>query len=269
MFCTKCGADVSSDASFCPKCGYHFSVNSGSSTPPSDASTPESKMDAKSFTDVKPDEVFENVKSGGLIKRVIGILFSPSKEWEIIAAEKPRIPMMIFGYSLILGVIAFVCLFIGTMIDVFRNPFVSIDVLFSVYFAKITIFSTLKLLILIGTPIIAALIINSLCQAFKTEKNFGKVFQLTTFSFTPVLIAWTMYVIPFGFVYYLVQMVGLYGIILLLLGFKKVLIIPDNKQVGFFFTMAGILFGVYYMLYWTIQFIQAPFFNMGYNYLPY
>ena len=77
-----------------------------------------------------------------------------------------------------------------------------------------------------------------------------------------------MYIIPFGFVYYLVQMVGLYGIILLLLGFKKVLIIPENKQVGFFFTMAGILFGVYYMLYWTIQFIQAPFFNMGYQYLP-
>jgi Yip1 domain/zinc-ribbon domain len=267
MFCPKCGADVPAGAAFCPKCGYKCE---GSSTPPptGDAPKAEEKMDAKTFTDVKSDDVIANVKSGGFFKRVISILFSPGKEWDKIAKEKPKVPMMIFGYLLILGVVAFICIFIGTIIDILRYPYVSMDMLFSFYFVKIITFSVLKLVALIATPIVAALIINALCPAFKTEKNFGKVMQLTAYSFTPVFIAWTMYLIPFGFIHYLVHLAGLYGILILLMGFKKVLAIPANRQVGFFFAMAGILYGVYYVMYWTIQFIELPVYSMGYNYMP-
>lgn len=250
------------DSAFCPKCGYHF-VN------PSGEPKSEEQTDEKCSPGTNPAEVVSRVKSGNLFKRVFAIMFSPSKEWDKIAQEKPHVPLMIFGYMLILGVIAFTCIFIGSLINIFRDPWVTIDLLFSVYFVKVTIFSMIKMLALICTPIIAALIINSLCPAFKTEKNFGKIMQITTFSFTPVFVAWTMYIIPFPFIYYLVQMLSFYGVIILLLGFKKILVIPENKQVGFFFTMVGILYGVYYMIYWTIQFIQAPIFHMGYNYYTY
>jgi hypothetical protein len=264
MFCPKCGADVPAGAAFCPKCGNKFEANP--TTPPAgDSPKAEEKMDAKTFTDVKSDEVIANVKSGGFFKRVIAILFSPAKEWDKISKEKPKVPMMIFGYLLILGVVAFISIFIGTIIDVLRYPYASVDA----YFAKIMIFSILKLVSLIATPIVAALIINSLCPAFKTEKNFGKVMQLTTYSFTPLLVAWTMYLIPFGFMHYLVHLVGFYGVLILLLGFKKVLSIPANRQVGFFFAMAGILYGVYYVMYYTIQLIEVPAYNVGLNLLPY
>jgi len=264
MFCPKCGADVPAGAAFCPKCGYKFD---GSSTPPPTADTPkaEEKMDAKTFTDVKSDDVIANVKSGGFFKRVISILFSPGKEWDKIAKEKPRVPMMIFGYLLILAVVAFISVFIGTIIDILRYPYASLDA----YFIKIVSFSVLKLITLIATPIIAALIINAMCPAFKTEKNFGKVMQLTTYSFTPVIVAWTMYLIPFGFVHYIVHLIGFYGILILLMGFKKVLNIPANRQVGFFFATAGILYGVYYVMYYTIKLIETPSYNMGINFLPY
>ncbi len=268
MFCPKCGADVPAGAVFCPKCGYKFSETPGAA-PSGDAPKPEEKMDMKSFTDVKSDDVISDVKSGNLLKRIIGILFSPGKEWSKIAQEKPKVPMLIFGYLLIIGLLAFVCIFVGSLINIFRYPYVSLDLLFSTYFAKVMIFSVLKLAILIATPIISALIINSLCPGFKTEKNFGKVMQLTTYSFTPVLVAWTMYLIPFSFIYYLVHFAGLYGILILLMGFKKVLTIPAERQIGFFFTMAGILYGVYYVLYWTLQFVEGPVISLGINYLPY
>lgn len=260
MFCPKCGASVTDDAAYCPKCGYQLAGHT-------ETNNSETKSEASTSADAA--EVAKDVKSGNLFKRVFAILFSPSREWEKISKEKPRVPMMIFGYLLVLSLVAFTCIFIGSLLNLFRNPWVSFDMLFSIYFIKVSIFSFIKMLALIGSPIIAALIINSLTPSFKTEKNFGRVMQLTTYSFTPVLVAWTLYIIPFPFIDYLMQLISLYGIIILLLGFKKILTIPENKQVGFYFTMVGILYGVYYMIYWTIKFIQVPVFNIGYNYYAY
>jgi hypothetical protein len=264
MFCPKCGADVPAGAAFCPKCGYKFSENP-TTAPIPDAPKAEDKMDAKTFTDVKSDEVIANVKSGGFFKRVIGILFSPGKEWDKIAQEKPKVPMLIFGYLLILGVLAFLCILFGSLIQSFR----SYQGIWGFSYFSLGVFSVLKLVILIGTPIIAALIINALCPAFKTEKNLGRIMQLTAYSFTPVLVAWTMDIIPFPFINYLIHLAGFYGVLILLMGFKKMLVIPANRQIGFFFAMAGILYGVYYVLFWTVQFFEVPYFGVGYNYLPY
>jgi hypothetical protein len=256
MFCPKCGADVPEKAAYCPQCGYHFEPRQ------------EEAFNAKTFTGINSDEVVDSVKKGNFLSRLLGILFSPTSEWKKISNEKPRVAMMIFGYLLILALVAAVSLFFGSMILMLRTPFATFGNIFALYFAKIMLFSILKFGALIGTPIIAAVIINSLCPGFGTAKNFGKVMQITTYSFTPVIVAWTMYLIPFGFISFFIHLFGLYGIIILLIGYRKVLTIPPQRQVGFFFTMAGILYGVYYVLFWTVQFIEAPYFSMSLNLLP-
>jgi uncharacterized Zn finger protein (UPF0148 family) len=273
MFCPKCGAEFKEGAVFCHICGYNNSNPSENKTPNQEppkqeapkTETPnmEEKMNAKTFTDVKSEEVISNVKSGNLFKRVFAIMFSPVKEWEKVAQEKPKIPMIIFGYLLILSIVAFTAIIIGYLINWWGVPFG-----FRPSFILPVLFSTFKLVALIATPVIAAIIINMLCPAFKTEKNFGKALQLTAYSFTPVYVAMTICWIPGLFIDFIVNLIGLYGVLILLLGYKKIFNIPTQRQVGFFFTMAGILYGVYYLLYLTVYIIQMPFWGgrIGYGY---
>jgi hypothetical protein len=265
MQCPKCNAELKEGAVFCHVCGFKLPEAPQADSPypknpQSEAPKSDEKIDAKTFTDVKSDEVIANVKSGNLFKRIFAILFAPSKEWTKIAAEKPKVALIIFGYLLILGLVALSAKFLGHVLLVFRyGDFAGGSIM------AVGVFSVIRFAFLIATPVIAALIINAIAPAFKVEKNFGKMLQLTAYSFTPVFISWTLFLIPAGPIYHLVQLLGLYGILILLLGYKKILVIPANKQVGYFFTMAGILYGVYYVLYWTVELGQTPFLNFGYN----
>ncbi len=269
MQCPKCHAEVKEGAAFCHVCGSKLDTPPVSSpygeSPRTENSKSEEKIDAKTFTDVKSDEVIAGVKSGNLFKRVFAILFSPVKEWEKISKEKSKPALIIFGYLLILGVVAFTVIILGDIIRYFRYGYID-----GAYVFRLGIFGVLKLIALVATPVIAAVIINSISKAFQVQRDFGKMLQLTAYSFTPVFVAWTMYLIPVVFIAHLVHVVGLYGILLFLLGFKKVLSIPPQRQVGFFFAAAGILYGVYYVMYWTIHFFQTPFWmGMNINPMPY
>jgi uncharacterized Zn finger protein (UPF0148 family) len=272
MFCPKCGAEFKEGAVFCHVCGYKTGESSENKTPNQEppkqeapkTETPnmEEKMNTKTFTDVKSDEVIANVKSGSLFKRVFAIMFSPVKEWDKVAQEKPKIPMIIFGYLLILSIVAFTAIIIGDSISWWGAGRYG----YRPSFILPVFLSLVKLVVLIATPVIAAIIINLICPAFKIEKSFGKLLQLTAYSFTPVYISMTISWIPGTFIDFLVNLIGLYGVLILLLGYKKVLTIPTQKQVGFFFTAAGILYGVYYLLYLTIYIVQMPFWGVGYGY---
>jgi hypothetical protein len=257
MFCPKCNVTLNEGDKFCHACGFPIAETKQVTAPLEEHQNQEQKVNAATFTGVKSDEVIANVKSGNFFRRMLYILINPGSEWNRIAKEKPRVAMMIFSYLLILGIIAFVAVFFGDLFDRLRYGIDYHDMYI------VSIYNVIRILGLISSPIIAAIIINAICPSFRIEKNFGKVMQLTCFSFTPVLILWTMYLIPFPFITYIVHILSLYGILIFFMGYKKILNPPRETQIGFFFASVGILYGVYYCLYYTIQFLSPLFWRSG------
>jgi uncharacterized Zn finger protein (UPF0148 family) len=194
--CPQCGAAFKEGAKFCHICGYKVPeepsqpiqepieepiAENPESTKTSDAGN--EPINVETFTDVKTDEVFSAVKSGNIFKRAINIMIKPKQEWEDVAEEKPRIPMLIMGYALIFSLIPLLALMVN-------NSFWG-SIRFGIHFTLSgTIFGVLQgflyMLAALATIIVTAVIINALAPAFKTEKNLGRAMQLTTYSFTPM-----------------------------------------------------------------------------------
>ncbi len=270
FICPQCGATFKEGAKFCHICGYKVpeEPSQPAEEPEQENPEPEQKsepiddhFDVETFTDVKSDEVFSAVKSGNIFKRAINIMFKPRQEWEAVALEKPRIPMLILGYALIFSIIPLVALMIN------NSFFGSIRFGFHFSFAG-TIYGLfhglLFMLAAMAAIIVSAVIINALAPAFKTEKNLGRSMQLTAYSFTPMFFAAVFYIIPF--MSFAVSLVGLYGIFLVLMGQPIVMKSPKNTQIGYFFTSIGILYGIFFTLFWTssaiLSVIYRTFFGL-------
>lgn len=270
LVCQQCNAELEPNAKFCHVCGFKIQEKSeenqipvqetGSQT--NSASVDQEQVDFKTFTDVKSDEVFSAVKSGNIFKRAINIMFKPRQEWTVVADEKPRIPLLIFGYTLIFSIIPVLTLMI-------KNSFYHFGYKFHFGFAfQGTIYGLalglLFAIAAIAAIIVAALIINALSTAFKTEKNFGRAMQLTTYSFTPMFFAASLYLIPF--LSFLVFLAGLYGIFILLIGQPLIMKTPKNNQIGYFFTSIGILYGLFFTIYWTSTVILHTIYRGFFHY---
>ncbi|MEI6124157.1 MAG: YIP1 family protein [Bacteroidota bacterium] len=266
LICPQCGATLKEGAKFCHVCGYKVPEEEQKISEPEVESKNEEPhleepIDVHTFTDVKPDEVFSAVKSGNIFKRAINIMFKPKKEWEIVAKETPKIPMLILGYALVFSIIPLLALIV-------HDSFIVYQFTFHYYFQG-TIFGVFDgfmfMISAMAAIIVGAIIINALAPAFKTEKNLGKAMQLTTYSFTPMFFAAAFYLIPY--MSFVANLAGLYGIFLLLIGLPIIMKTPKNTQIGYFFTSIGILFGIFFTIYWTTSAIMGLLFKaiLGYS----
>jgi uncharacterized Zn finger protein (UPF0148 family) len=256
--CPQCGAVFKEDAKFCHICGYKIPEETvQENVEPAKKSEPvEENINVETFTDVKSDEIFNVMKSGNIFNRAINIMFKPRQEWEVVAQEKPRIPMIILGYALIFSIIPIIAL----MID---NSFfgrLGIGFHFSIVGTIYGFFHGILFAVASLTSIIVgAVIINSIAPGFKTEKNLGRAIQLTAYSFTPMFFAAALYLIPY--MSFMVILVGLYGIFLVLMGQPVIMKTPKNTQVGYFFTTIGIVYAIFFTVYWTSSAILAILFR--------
>lgn len=271
MFCSRCGSSVPDDAFYCCKCGSRISSRE---VPPPDEFTAGDNITGEPGTEGEKSPPVHQESSGlpekeaGMFDRVYSVLFSPTLEWMRIAREKPRPVYLIFVFLLGLSLMAGICLFMGDMLR-FYIYVKSDNMQFMECVYKTLTITLFKVVELTFIPAIAALIINSLTPAFKAERNFGRILQLTTYAFVPVFVTRIFYIFPFGFVSYMIQFLSLYGVVLLLVGFRKIMPEPNNRDVGFFFASAGILFGVYFILHWVIRFIQLSVYDVDYMQLTY
>lgn len=270
--CPQCGAAFKEGAKFCHICGYKVPEEPVQETQepilepiPENPETKQSSepdnenINMDTFTDVKSDEVFGAVKSGNIFKRAINIMFKPRQEWEAVSREEPRIPMLIMGYALIFSLIPLLAL-------VVNNSFWG-SIRFGIHFTLSgTIFGFFEGLMFmvsaLATIIVTAVIINALAPAFKTEKNLGRAMQLTTYSFTPMFFGAAFYFIPY--MSFLVSLVGLYGVFLVLMGQPVIMKTPKNTQIGYFFATIGILYGIFFTIYWTSSAILTILFHSNF-----
>ena len=248
--CPKCNAFVALGTNFCPFCGYEFAPQN-SAQPESNTSEPEVQepetINVETFADVNASEVFEEVHKGNIFQRAINIIIKPRTEWEKIATEKPKIPMLLLGYCLVFALIPFLSLILNRIFSFHYNfVYTFISGFFSGLIYAISA---------LAAVIISAVFINKFARPFHSESTLGKAMQLTVYSFTPMLITPILYTIPYGG--YLVFPLGLYGIFLLLFGQPILMKVPKNYQIAYFFTSMGLLFGSFFIIYYTTHFVFA------------
>ena len=201
------------------------------------------------------------MKNGNIFKRAINIMFKPMQEWEAVAKEQPRIPMLILGYALIFSVIPLFSLIVGYGLVGERNIYF-FDYYWHTSLLKGIVNGTIFLIATFAAIIFSSIIVNMLAPSFKTEKNLGRAMQLITYSFTPMFFGGALFIIPL--LSFLVYLIGLYGVFILLIGLPIILKTPKNTQIGYFFTSIGLLYGRFFSVYWIFKTIfWAIFFAVG------
>jgi uncharacterized Zn finger protein (UPF0148 family) len=246
--CPKCNAFIAQGTNFCPFCGYEFAHES-SAQPESNANEAEVQepetINVETFADVNASEVFNEVHKGNIFQRAINIIVKPRTEWEKIATEKPRIPMLLLGYCLVFSLIPFLSLILNRIFSIHYN---------FVYAFTNGFFSGLIYVIsALAAITLSAIFINKFARPFHSESTLGRAIQLTAYSFTPMLIAPILYTIPYG--RYLVFPLGLYGIFLLLFGQPILMKVPKNYQIAYFFTSIGLLYLSFFIIYFTTDLV--------------
>ncbi len=250
--CPKCETQLAENARFCSNCGEKIIED-----------------DIYENTAGNHTEGFETIEDHteeekrNIFKRVKLIISNPKREWVQIEFENPGIPKMFFEYLLPLALIPLLSLIIGYGVIGDRNsiatPFLWFRDMKAGIAYGIGFFASCIL-----TPVIAAFIINSIAPKFKTEKNIKRAFQLTIYSFTPVMISGVLFIVPlFSFIAYLG---GFYGIVLIMFGVTRIMKTPNTGTIGFFFSTLGILYGLHYIIVLSLRllayFIFYDFFKI-------
>lgn len=147
---------------------------------------------------------------------------APKTEWPIIETEQTDVKTLTINYLLPLALITAVASFIGQ--NVFGVHVGSIG--YGLRYALISLVST------IGGAFLTAYIIDLLASSFGSEKNFLQSFKLVVYSYTPMLVAGILLIIPTLGI--LASLAGLYGLYLLFLGLQPLKKTPEDKKVTYF-----------------------------------
>ena len=162
-----------------------------------------------------------------LINRVKSILLTPKTEWPVIETEQTDVKSLTINYLLPLALITAIAGFIGFGL-IGQNVFgVHIGTAgYGLRYALTSLLST------IGGAFLTAYIIDLLAPNFGSEKNFLQSFKLVIYSYTPMLVAGILLIIPSLGI--LATLAGLYGLYLLYIGLQPLKKTPDDKKTSYF-----------------------------------
>ena len=162
-----------------------------------------------------------------LINRVKSILLTPKTEWPVIETEQTDVKTLTINYLLLLALIPAIAGFIGYGL-IGQNVF-GVHIGSAGYGLRHAITSLIGT---IGGAFLTAYIIDLLAPNFGSEKNFLKSFQLVVYSYTPMMVAGILLIIPtLGM---LASLAGLYGLYLLYIGLQPMKKTPEDKKTSYF-----------------------------------
>jgi len=162
-----------------------------------------------------------------LINRIKSILITPKTEWTVIEPEETDPKTLTVSYLIPLALISAIATFIG--FGLIGQTYFGVhvgSVGLGLRHAIISLVST------VGGAFLMAWIIDLLASSFGSEKNFKQSFKLVVYSYTPMLVAGILFIIPSLAV--LVSLAGLYGLYIMYLGLQPLKKTPDDKKVTYF-----------------------------------
>ncbi len=163
-----------------------------------------------------------------LIDRVKNIITNPKKEWEVINNEPPNTQAILTGYVLPLVAIGAIAAFIG-------YGLIGVNYGYGIKWKGVDIglkFALTAFVTGIISVYLATFVIDALAPTFKSEKNFGKTFQLVAYSFTPGWVGGIFNILPSLAI--IGSLFGLYGLYLLYIGLPTMKKTPTENQTGYF-----------------------------------
>jgi hypothetical protein len=180
-----------------------------------------------------------------IIERVKQIVFKPRETWETISTEEATIPGLIKDYLLVLAAVPALASFIGRWIIGIRIPFSGVY-RFTLGASLVT--SIVSYVLTIVSVWVLAKVISYLAPNFGSVKDDVKGFKVAVTTYTPILAAGILYLIPSLGI--LVFIAGLYGLYLLYMGLPIVMNTPKEKALPYTIVTVVAVILVYLIVGW-------------------
>jgi hypothetical protein len=162
-----------------------------------------------------------------LIDRVKNILITPKTEWDVVNSETPDVQKILTTYVIPLIAIGAIASFIGWgLIGKSYGLWKLKGTGLGIRYAVIALVAGLLSVFLM------AFVVDALAPTFKSEKNFGRSFQLAAYSYTAGWVGAIFNILPSLAI--IGSLIGLYGLYLLYLGLPKLKKTPPEQVTGYF-----------------------------------
>ena len=190
-----------------------------------------------------------------LIDRVKNIIITPKTEWDVIDKETPDTQKILIGYVVPLVAIGAIASFIGWGLigksySYGFGSFKVVGVGLGLRYAIIALVSGIA-----GT-FLTAFVIDALATNFKSEKNFGKSFQLAAYAFTPGWVGGVLNILPSLAI--IGSLFGIYGLYLLYLGLPKLKKTPADQVTVYFVVSLVAMIVAYFVIGLILAAILIP-----------
>ena len=162
-----------------------------------------------------------------LIERAKNILLTPKTEWDVVNSETPDTQKILTTYVIPLVAIGAIASFIGW--GLIGKSYYGIKVSSTGLGVR---YAIIALVGGIAGSLLLAFVIDALAPTFKSEKNFGRSFQLAAYSSTAGWVGAVFNILPSLAI--IGSLVGLYGLYLLYLGLPKLKKTPADQITPYF-----------------------------------
>lgn len=191
-----------------------------------------------------------------IVERVKNILFQPKPEWIKISEETPDVKSIFLSYVLPLAFIPAIATTLGWGLigKTYRAWGFSSTVKGWDYGLSQGVISIISTIIAV---FLAALVIDLLATSFKSEKNFGRSFQLVAFAWTPVWIGGIFNIIPA--ISIIGTLISIYALVLLYFGISEMKRTPEESKVGYFVVSLLVMIVAYFIVALIIGAIIGAF----------
>ena len=175
-----------------------------------------------------------SVHEEGFLGRIRGMLFSPSTEWRLIAAESLSATAVCWRYLVPLALFGVLAVILGYSLIGYDMPFFGHRRANLV--ASLTRGALQLVFAFVGTFLITWLV-AALASTFGGRRDSARALKVTVYGLTPFWLAATLQIVPsLGMLALLVGL--LYGFYLMYLGLPPLMGSPRDKSIGYIIVVA-------------------------------
>jgi len=163
-----------------------------------------------------------------IIERIKQIILKPKETWEIIKTEEATIQGLFKEYLIILAAVPAIANLLGRWIIGINIPFAGT---YKFTLGGSLLNAILGYVLMVAGVWVAGKVISLLAPKFGSESDDLKGFKVALFSYTPLMAAGVLYIIPA--LSPIVFIAGLYGLYILYIGLPIVMGTPKEKALSY------------------------------------